>query len=172
MYLAQRDGSLHLQLSTRGRTCIIPLRGASDIVPPRSALGRLGSGINDYGAASHKAVHLVDSIEMMHGRVHRAVHESSSQICLRLSGDFDIYNKRELAATLASYVAYPAITIDLAQTRFIDGGIIGVFARFATLRRELGGAQLRIVNCNTFMFKLFSICRLDTLFCIEEQRHA
>ncbi len=109
---------------------------------------------------------------MMHGRVDPAVHESSPDICSHLSGEFDIYNKRQLAVTLASCVAYRAITIDLAQTRFIDGGIIGVFARFAALRRELGAAQLRIVNSNTFIFKLLSICAVDTLFCIEEQPHA
>ncbi len=39
LYLAQQDGSLHLQLLTRAGTCIIPLQGASDIVPPRNALG-------------------------------------------------------------------------------------------------------------------------------------
>jgi anti-anti-sigma factor len=116
--------------------------------------------------------HLIDVIEMMHGRVRRAVRESVSDVCFYLSGEFDIYNKRQLSATLASSVAYPAITIDLAQTRFIDVGIIGVFARFAGLRRELGAAQLRIVNVNKFIFKLFSICRLDTLFCIEELPHA
>lgn len=93
-------------------------------------------------------------------------------MCLGLSGEFDIYNKRQLAATLASSVAYPTITIDLAETRFIDAGIMGVFARFAGLRRELGAAQLRIVNVNKLIFRLFSICRLDTLFCIEEQPNA
>jgi anti-anti-sigma factor len=109
---------------------------------------------------------------MLHGRAHRAVRESNSDMCLGLSGEFDIYNKRQLAATLASCVAYRTITIDLAQTRFIDAGIIGVFARFAYLRREIGAVQLRIINVNKFIFRLFSICRLDTLFCIEEQADA
>ena len=93
-------------------------------------------------------------------------------MCLGLSGEFDVYNKRQLAATLASCVAYRTMTIDLAHTRFIDAGTIGVFARFARLRCELGAVQLRIINVNRFIFRLFSICRLDTLFCIEEQRHA
>lgn len=109
---------------------------------------------------------------MMHGRVQRAVSESISDVCLYLCGEFDIYNKQQLAATLASSVAYRTITIDLAQTRFIDAGIIGVFAGFAGLRRELGAAPFRIINVNKFIFRLFSICRLDSLFCIEEQPHA
>lgn len=108
---------------------------------------------------------------MLHGHVRRAVCDSISDVCLYLRGEFDIYNKRELAAMLASSAAYRTITIDLAQTRFIDAGTIGLFARLASLRRELGAIELRIVNVNRFIFKLFSICRLDTLFCIEEQPH-
>lgn len=151
-----------MQLLTRAGSSVIPLPGA-----------RLASGINGPDGASHTPVaRHVDVVEMMHGRVYRAVSEGISDMCLGLSGEFDIYNKCQLAATLASNVAYPAITIDLAQTRFIDAGIIGVFARFAGLRRELGASQLRIVNANKFICKLFSICRLGTLFCIEEQPHA
>ncbi len=162
-----------MQLLTRAGARIIPLQHARDIVPARTGLGRGASGINDSDAAFHKSVvHLVDFIDMMHGSVHRAVRESGSDMCLGLSGEFDIYNKRQLAATFASCVACPAITIDLGQTRFIDAGIIGVFARFAVLRRDLGAAPLRIVNVNRFICKLFSICRLDGLFCIREQPRA
>jgi anti-anti-sigma factor len=141
-----------LQLLSRKESTVIPLRRAYGTIPRRHASS--------------------DSSEMTHDPVHRAVRESSSDMRLGLSGEFDIYNKRQLAATLASCVAYRTITIDLAQTRFIDAGTIGVFARFADLRRELGAVQLRIVNVNRFMSRLFSICGLDTLFSIEEQRLA
>lgn len=134
-------------------------RGGSPVIAPREA-------------SRQPAAHLTDVFEMMHGRVQRAVSESISDVCLYLCGEFDIYNKQQLAATLASSVAYRTITIDLAQTRFIDAGIIGVFARFADLRRELDAAQLRIVNVDRFIFKLFSICRLNSLFCVEERPHA
>lgn len=112
---------------------------------------------------------LADSRDKLRGQVHRSVGDSSSDVRLYLRGEFDIHNKGQLASTLASTLANRTVTIDLAETRFIDAGIIGVFARFAGLRRELEAAQLRIVNVNKFIFKLFSICRLETIFCIEEQ---
>lgn len=66
-------------------------------------------------------------------------------------------------------MAYRTITIDLAQVRFIDAGVIGIFARLARLRREVGAIQLRIVNANEFIFELFRICRLDALLSTGEQ---
>ena len=150
LYFGHQDRSVYLQVVTKLRSRAIPLRRAYDARRP-----------NAYS----------DSSEMLHGHVRRAVCERISDVCLYLRGEFDIYNKRELAALLASSAAYRTITVDLAQTRFIDASILGVFARFADLRRELEAAQLRIVNVNRFIFKLFSICRLDTLFCIEEQPH-
>jgi len=141
-----------LELLARKESTVVPLRRVNDILPRRSGFA--------------------DSSEMPRGQVYRSVGDSSSDVRLYLRGEFDINNKRQLAATLASSLAYRTITIDLAEARFIDAGIIGVFARFAGLRRELEAAQLRIVNVNRFIFKLLSICRLDTIFFIEEQRHA
>lgn len=138
-----------MKLLTRTESTVVPLRGAYDSLSRRSAVS--------------------DSNEMLTGQVHRAVRDSVSDLCLYLRGEFDIHNKHQVAATLASSVAYRTITIDLAETRFIDASIIGVFARFAELRREIEAAQMRIANVNRFIFKLFSICRLNALFCIEEQ---
>jgi anti-anti-sigma factor len=137
---------------------LLPIREDPTVIPLRRAYGTLPPwGVFTEGS------------EIAHSHVHCAVRESASDVCLYLCGEFDIYNKREVAAALASSMTYRTITIDLAQTRFIDAGIIGIFARFAELRRELDGEQLRIVNVNGFFLKVFLICRLDAFFCIEER---
>jgi len=91
---------------------------------------------------------------------------------LYLRGEFDIYNKRQLAETLASSVEYRTITVDLAQAPIHRRRHCRRFCPVATLRLELDAAKLRIVNVNSFTFKLFSICGLDAIFCIEQQRDA
>lgn len=107
-------------------------------------------------------------IRMLHGSVQRVLSTSNVTACFTLRGDFDIYNKRQLAGVLAAGVGYRTLIIDLAQTAFIDASIIGVLARLAGLRRDAGAARLRVVNANVWIRRLFSICRLGEVFSIDE----
>lgn len=101
---------------------------------------------------------VTDVIQMLHGSVQRALSTSNVTACFTLRGDFDIYDKQQLASVLAAGIGYHTLTIDLAQTTFIDASIIGVLARLAGLRRDVRAARLRIVNANVGIRRLFSIC--------------
>ncbi len=109
-----------------------------------------------------------ETIEMMHGHARRVARTGISDVCFSLFGEFDIYNKHHLADALASHIAFRTVTLDFAQTKFIDAGILGVLARFAGLRRDVGAARLQLINVNRHFRRLLSICRLDTNFRIED----
>lgn len=85
-------------------------------------------------------------------------------------GEFDFCNKSQLSATLESGIASQTMTVDLAQTTFIDASTLRVFEHVADCRRELNATPLRIVNVNDHFRRIFSICGLDKTFEIEEQR--
>lgn len=104
---------------------------------------------------------------MMRGQVRRTACASASDVRFLLSGEFDFYNKLELAGALGSHMTYRTVTLDFAQMRFIDAGVLGVLARFAGLRRKQGAAQLRLVNLDAQFRRIFSICRLDAAFRIQ-----
>jgi anti-anti-sigma factor len=65
-------------------------------------------------------------------------------------------------------VGYRTITIDLTQTTFIDASILGVLVRLADRCRKHNAGQMRIVNANGHLRKLFSICELESAFGIKD----
>lgn len=109
---------------------------------------------------------------MTRGSIRRIVGKNTSDAHFFLYGDFDICNKSQLSAALDESVGYGTITIDLAQTTFIDPRILGVFVRLATRCRTHDASQMRIVNANGHFRKLFSICERENLFGIEDAAHS
>ncbi len=81
-----------------------------------------------------------------------------------LSGEFDIHNQQELALALETGMAHKTVTVDLAQTSFVDASILGTLAVFASARLERRASRVRILNASDHLLKLFRLCRLETVF--------
>ena len=107
--------------------------------------------------------------EMMRGSIRRFGGKNAYDVCFTLHDEFDICNTSQLSAALDQSVGYRTITIDLAQTTFIDASILGVFVRLADRCRKHNAGQVRIVNANGHLRKLFSICELESVFGIEDR---
>jgi anti-anti-sigma factor len=105
---------------------------------------------------------------MMQGSIRRVVGKNTSDAHFALYGEFDICNKSQLSAALDESVGYRTITIDLAQTAFIDASILGVFVRLADRCRKHNAGQMGILNANGHPRKLFSICEFESAFGIKD----
>lgn len=88
-----------------------------------------------------------------------------------MRGDFDIYSKPQLASALEGALGSLRITIDLGRTTFMDAAILGVLVATAARRRELHAARLNIINVGDQLNRLFTICRLQNVFCFEPDGH-
>lgn len=108
-------------------------------------------------------------IAMMDGSIRRFAGKNTQDVYFTLYDEFDICNKSQLSAALEESVGYRKITIDLAQTTFIDASILGVFVRLAGRCRKHNAGQVQIVNANGYIRKLFSICGLESVFGIENR---
>lgn len=111
-----------------------------------------------------------DVIPMIHGSIRRIAGKNSPDAYVSLYDEFDIYNKGQLSTALEESVGCRTITIDLAHTTFIDASILGVLVGLAGRCRKHNAAQVRIVNASTYLRRLFSICQLENVFDIEDQR--
>lgn len=65
-------------------------------------------------------------------------------------------------------VLYPSITIDLVSTSYIDASILNILASVASRRLRRKASQIKIVNANAHLRKLFAICSLEKAFGLEE----
>jgi anti-anti-sigma factor len=108
-------------------------------------------------------------VAMMHDSIRHFVGKNTPDVYFALYDDFDICNKPQLSAALEESVGYRTITIDLAQTTFIDASILGVFVRLSGRCRKHNAGHVRIVNANSHLRKLFSICELENVFGIEDR---
>lgn len=91
---------------------------------------------------------------------------------LLLRGDFGRSDALRLFELLALDAARRNLTVDLAQTTYIDASILGVFARIAKRRRDLRVPQLRVVNTPEHIRALFSMCEFEEMldFCEGRRR--
>lgn len=96
-------------------------------------------------------------------RICRIVTADGSHAHFRLEGEFDLSDAQQLFETLVQDAESTTFTIDLLQTRSIDAGILGAFARLARVRRELSAAPVRVRNAGDQVRRLFEICELDRL---------
>ena len=152
-----------MPLTCPPKTCEASVRSTHDALPRRFAgllASTKASNLGRIGSASGEGVELPHSIRRV-----AALDESEARFSLH--GEFDLFNKAQLSGALSSSVASPTLTVDLAHATFIDASTLNVFAHVASRRRELGATQLRIVNVNSHLRKIFSICQLDNVFDIE-----
>ena len=103
-------------------------------------------------------------IDTTYGRVCRIDSKDVSYARFTVSGEFDFYNKPQLAEALESTVSCPWVTLDFARTRLIDASILGLLAGIARRRLQLGAAQVRIVNAGAGVHRLFDICKMGGVF--------
>ena len=103
-------------------------------------------------------------IDTTYGRVCRIDSEDVSYARFAMSGEFDLYNKPQLAEVLEYAVACSWVTLDFARTRLIDASILGLLAGIARRRLQLGLAQVRIVNAGAGVHRLFDICKMSGIF--------
>lgn len=89
---------------------------------------------------------------------------NDSAICFSPCGDFDIYNKDELAAALRQGIAYPTFVVDLERTTYIDASILGVLVGLARRRKISDATPIRIIHVRDQIHKLFTICKLEHIF--------
>ena len=108
-------------------------------------------------------------IAMMNGSVCRFAGKNTPDAFFTLCGEFDICNESQLSGTLDESVGYRTVTIDLAQTTFIDASILGVLVRLEGRCRKHNAGHVQIINANAHLRKLFSICGLDSTFGLEDQ---
>ncbi len=85
-------------------------------------------------------------IDARYGSVRRVKGKHASDVSFILCGEFDIYNGRYLVAALEKATTCRTITIDLAQTTYIDATILGIFARAASRRRRFNASRLQITH--------------------------
>ena len=85
-----------------------------------------------------------------------------------LSGDIDLGNAEAFYQTVSSaYKASPAsITFDCAKLDFIDSTTLGTFVKiFKALKAD--GFDMKLVDLQPKIKKLFLICSLDSIITIE-----
>ena len=103
-------------------------------------------------------------IDQTYGQVCRIESKDVSCVRLTISGEFDLYNKPRLAEALEPAVACSRLTLDFAHTWFIDASILGLLAGIARQRLQLGATQVRILNTQTNVRRLFDVCKMSRAF--------
>jgi len=86
---------------------------------------------------------------------------------IRLSGDFDVSNRDELAALLEPATTASAVILDLTDVTFIDSTALGCFVWLRKLVRERHDGTVRLIGLSPHLRRVFSITGLDLIFDIE-----
>lgn len=126
------------------------------------------TGSAPVNARSPAEVVVGSAVDMHYGKVCRTDYTLSSNVRFSLQGEFDIFNKSELAAAMEGAATPRRLTLDLRGTTFIDASILGVFVGIAQRRVLASASQVRIVNAAQNVRRLFSICELDAVFRLED----
>lgn len=124
----------------------------------------LYTGSTPVNARSPGEIIVGPTIDMHYGKVCRTDRKSSSDVRFSLSDEFDFFNKPELAATIASAETARRMTLDLGAATSIDASILGLFVGIARRRKLIGASQVHIVNVAAGIRKLFTICKLESVF--------
>jgi anti-sigma B factor antagonist len=87
---------------------------------------------------------------------------------LNMVGELDLAGSQQLRDAITAILAYGSadVVVDLAHLRFIDASGIGLLIG---LRNELAenDATLRIVNANTWIRRVFSLCGLSAMLAVS-----
>ena len=103
-------------------------------------------------------------VDIAYGRVRRIESKDRSYARFEMSGEFDLCNISRLAEVLEPAVACSRMTLDFSRIRLIDASILGLLAGIAGRRLHLGTAQVRIVNAQAIVRRLFDICKMNDIF--------
>jgi anti-anti-sigma factor len=85
-----------------------------------------------------------------------------------LRGAYDLGNRDRLREQLdgACLHGWATVTVDLAAVTFIDAGAVGLIVR-AWNRQRGDGNDLRVVNAQGIVARVFQLCKLDGLLTID-----
>lgn len=94
----------------------------------------------------------------------KVLSSENGTLTIALSGDIDLGNAETFyAETIAAYQANPAnITFECAELNFIDSTTLGTFVKILKTLK-VNGHNVRIVNLQQKIKKLFLICSLDKI---------
>lgn len=94
----------------------------------------------------------------------KVLSSENGTLTIALSGDIDLGNAETFyAETIAAYQASPAnITFECAELNFIDSTTLGTFVKILK-NLKVNGHNVRIVNLQQKIKKLFLICSLDKI---------
>lgn len=94
---------------------------------------------------------------------------SSSRIArITLCGEFDLFRKEELAATLRQAEGAAVVVLDLAETTFVDATALSSLLVLRKKLRESGGS-VHVIGARPHIRKLFAITGIDKVFEIHDQ---
>lgn len=89
---------------------------------------------------------------------------TDGELLVALSGDIDLGNAEEFYQTVtAAYQETPAnVCFDCEDLEFIDSTTLGTFVKiFKGIKAD--GYEMKLVNLQSKIKKLFVICKLDTI---------
>ena len=96
-----------------------------------------------------------------------SVADSDGNLVIKVSGRFDFSEHEAFRKTYESQAIEPSqFTVDLSDTTYLDSSALGMLL---LLRDHAGSteSEIKIVNCNDDVRKLFSISNFDQLFSIS-----
>ncbi len=84
---------------------------------------------------------------------------------IKLDGDFDMANCKELWKTLQASAGKDVAVLDFATVTYVDTSALASLVRLRKHMKAQGGEGIvRIVNANSMILRILRICALDTVF--------
>ena len=87
---------------------------------------------------------------------------------IRLCGEFDIFRKDELMATLSQAQDASVVVLDLSETTFIDATTLSSLLQLRKRIRAGGHGAVHIVGARPHIRKLLLITGLDKVFEVHD----
>lgn len=86
---------------------------------------------------------------------------------IRLSGDYDIYRRDELARTLAAAHDAQEVTLDFSDVPYIDSTAIGCLIGLKKRMNANGPALIRIVGVQPNVRRILELTQLEKIFNVD-----
>ncbi len=90
--------------------------------------------------------------------------DTQESLILRLAGEFDAYNREELARLLFPARDNAQVVIDFTAARYVDSSCLAELASIRRARLDRGLPSVRLVIPNANMRKIFEIVGFDQVF--------
>jgi anti-anti-sigma factor len=88
-----------------------------------------------------------------------------AEVCVELSGDYDISRKRELALLFESLDGDDPVVIDLAKVSYLDSTMLNELSIFRSRNRE---RQITLRGANPNVRRILRLVNFDSLFNVAE----